>query len=198
MLQNLCWPIRFYWFAEQYFTIHCKPIETKPTFVNFFSYVTNFWFFCLGVGKVLCFWVLWLNALILSKMANKKFCFSVEQLCSGLEIVMGFFRASPRQNIYIQPENVAVFLDFSDVSIYENLQRGGKFWQCWGVIPGISEDRGLRFLKYEDWRYDTLKYEEVKTQDIKLIKIEDEEICNMLFNSNYFEHVWTNFAPLYC
>ena len=55
-----------------------------------------------------------------------------------------------------------------------------------GVIPGISEDRGLRFLKYEDWRYNTLKYEEVKTKNIKLIMIEDEETCNMLFNSNYF------------
>ena len=33
------------------------------------------------------------------------------------------------------------------------------------VIPGISEDRGLRFLKYEDQRYDTLKCEEVKTQE---------------------------------
>ena len=33
-----------------------------------------------------------------------------------------------------------------------------------GVIPGISEDRRLGFLKYEDHRYDTLKYEEVKTQ----------------------------------
>ena len=37
--------------------------------------------------------------------------------------------------------------------------------ECMGVIPGISEDRGLRFLKYEDWRCDTLKYEEVKTQE---------------------------------
>ena len=34
-----------------------------------------------------------------------------------------------------------------------------------GVIPGISEDRGLRLLKSEDRRYDTLKYEEVETQE---------------------------------
>ena len=33
------------------------------------------------------------------------------------------------------------------------------------VIPGFSEDRGLRFLKYEDSGYETLKYEEVKTQE---------------------------------
>ena len=38
----------------------------------------------------------------------------------------------------------------------------------YGVIPGISEDRGLRFLKYEDWRYDKLKYEEVKTQEYQI------------------------------
>ena len=36
-----------------------------------------------------------------------------------------------------------------------------------GVIPGISEDRGSRFLKYEDRRYNTLKYEEVKTQEYR-------------------------------
>ena len=34
-----------------------------------------------------------------------------------------------------------------------------------GVIPGFNEDRGLRFLKYEDRRYETLKHEEVKTQE---------------------------------
>ena len=33
------------------------------------------------------------------------------------------------------------------------------------VIPGISEDRGLRLLMYEDRRCGTLKYEEVKTQE---------------------------------
>ena len=40
-----------------------------------------------------------------------------------------------------------------------------KGTKCKGVIPGISEDRGLRFHKYEDRRYDTLKCEEVKTQE---------------------------------
>ena len=33
-----------------------------------------------------------------------------------------------------------------------------------GVIPAFSEDRGLPFLKYEVWGYETLKSEEVKTQ----------------------------------
>ena len=49
-----------------------------------------------------------------------------------------------------------------------------------GVIPAFSEDRTLRFVKYEDLGYETLKYEEVmKTGDIKIIKIEDEETCNI-------------------
>ena len=34
-----------------------------------------------------------------------------------------------------------------------------------GDIPGFSEDRGLTFLKYEDWDYETNKYEEVKAQE---------------------------------
>ena len=38
-----------------------------------------------------------------------------------------------------------------------------------GVIPGFSEDRGLRILKYEDRRSETLKYEEVKTQECQNI-----------------------------
>ena len=39
-----------------------------------------------------------------------------------------------------------------------------------GVIPGISEDRRLRFLKYADRRCDTLNYEEAKTQEYQTNK----------------------------
>ena len=46
-------------------------------------------------------------------------------------------------------------------------------------IPTFSEDRGLRFLRYGDCGYETLKYEEVKTGYIKIIKIENEETCKI-------------------
>ena len=54
-----------------------------------------------------------------------------------------------------------------------------------GVIIAFSEGRGLTFFKYEDRGYRTLKYEEVK--NIKIIKVEDEEICKMCFTSTCFE-----------
>ena len=37
----------------------------------------------------------------------------------------------------------------------------------WEQLPAFFENRGLRFLKYEDWGYETLKYEDVKTQEYK-------------------------------
>ena len=68
-----------------------------------------------------------------------------------------------------------------------------------GVIPGISEDRGLRFLKYEDWRYDTQIYEVVKTQEYQT---NYEWRWGNLQHANQFQlflkHVRTKFEPLYC